>query len=511
MAETNTGSLSSLPPFIKKNGFQRSLDEKSDEILLNILDLALTACNYEITKDIQKLILYFTPFSKISSATDVIISLESYPMKAPNFDRIDDILVILKDKIARKRIADLANDHIEYSLNNKVQRMHPFWYYIASYSYRMAYGTKKLNEQADKIYILVRQLLLYGRPLISDDDFINDSNDTLPIKYGQFKSHKEKQFTCSLLSYWNQSKNKNLKQLAETALNVLAVDYDKLYDILLKNKSPILNLKIPQESLCDDKEITSQREVMGKDVLNDLLTWYNLNENVKPKGYVLSNDEDKVKEFFVNKMGLNDWDRVVKISRKSATNLLRKSEVMMMFYRLIGESLDKDFQNEMNKLYLKNREILNLSIPSNDKLCKLVSPPIKTISRARFKIREDYMKDAKPVEGSILDWVRCAIICENDIEMKAFFDLLCKTYKGNIIRMKNKFDTSYKVEGGYRAVMINMIWTNKDNPLLKMIVEIQLILGSYIPIRSKTHLFYKIYRSKSWRAMADDFAKFSDV
>ena len=376
----------------------------------------------------------------------------------------------------------------------------------------MAYGTQTLNKRANEIFIVVRELLTYGRSLNSAEDFIADSNNTLPIKYGQFISHKEKQFTSALLAYWNQSKIKNLKELAEKALDVLAVDYNKLYDVLLENKSPILNLKIPEECLCSDKSIQSQREVMGKEILDELLEWNNLNADVRPKGYVLAEDENKVKEFFVNKMGLNDWERVVKISRKSATNLLRKSEVNMMFYRLVAESMNEDFQSEMYKLYVKNRtKIMNLQMPSYDPLCKLVSPPIKTISRARFKIKEDYMKDEKPVEGSVLDWVRCAIIVESDVEMKSFFDLLCETYKGDIIRMKNKFDPSYEVHGGYRAVMVNLIWTNKDNPKLKMIIEIQLILASYIPIRSKTHLFYKIYRAKSWRAMADDFAKFSDV
>eukprot|EP00483_Globobulimina_turgida_P004849 UN04858 len=224
---------------------------------------------------------------------------------------------------------------------------------------------------------------------------------------------------------------------------------------------------------------------MGQPMLNDILKWLHANEDIRPKGYVLSDAEDEVREFF-EKLGL-EWNRVVKVSRKSATNLMRKSEVMMMFYRLIGESLNDEFQETMLNLYIQNRiEILNLEMPSYNPLCKLVSPPIKTISRARFKIKEDYMKDEKPVEGSVLDWVRCAIICENDIEMKSLFDLLCQTYKGYIIRMKNKFDPKYEVHGGYRAVMVNLIWTDKNNPLLKMIIEIQLILTSYLPIRSKT-------------------------
>ena len=116
------------PDFIKRNGFERSLDEKSDETLLNILDTTLKACNLEIAGVIQQLILHFTPFSKISDATDVITSLESYPMEVPNLERVDDILVVMKDKVVRKRIADLANSRIQTSLDKKIQTMHPFWY-----------------------------------------------------------------------------------------------------------------------------------------------------------------------------------------------------------------------------------------------------------------------------------------------------------------------------------------------------------------------------------------------
>eukprot|EP01084_Bolivina_argentea_P248650 415982_1 len=501
--------MASYPAFIQRHGFERSLEEKSDETLLNILDSALKSCGYDVSMDIQKLILFFTPFSTVTDAVDIIISLESYPMQTPNLERVDDIVSAMRDKVVRKRVADIADKLVQHSLDNKIQTMHPFWYYVASFTYRLSYG-KKLNQRSNELFILIRQLLLYGRPLSSESDFIKDSDDTLPRQYGKFTSAKHKQFCSALLAYWNQSKVKNLKKIAEDALDVLAVDYNKLYDVLVKNNSPVLKMQIPQQLLCQDKSIKSQREVMGSQMLNDILKWLNANADVRPKGYVLSDAEVEVKKFFED-VGL-DWNRVVKVARKSATNLLRKSEVMMMFYRLIGESVNDDFQDEMYKLYVKNRtEILKLEMPSYDPFCKLVSPPIKTISRARFKIKEDYMKDEKPVEGSVLDWVRCAIVVESDVEMKSFFDLLCDTYKGSLIRMKNKFDPKYEVHGGYRAVMVNLIWTNKNNPQLSMIIEIQLILASYLPIRSKTHLFYKIFRAKSWRAMADDFAKFSDV
>eukprot|EP01084_Bolivina_argentea_P285103 488842_1 len=100
---------------------------------------------------------------------------------------------------------------------------------------------------------------------------------------------------------------------------------------------------------------------------------------------------------------------------------------------------------------------------------------------------------------SVLDIVRCAIICENHIELINLFNLLCKQYSGNILRVKNAFNPNIENKSfGYRAILINIIF-NDENILPKkysMICEVQLLLSKYYQVRKKMHLGYTICRSE---------------
>eukprot|EP00484_Ammonia_sp_Unknown_P025066 CAMPEP_0197043750 /NCGR_PEP_ID=MMETSP1384-20130603/19946_1 /TAXON_ID=29189 /ORGANISM="Ammonia sp." /LENGTH=493 /DNA_ID=CAMNT_0042475097 /DNA_START=15 /DNA_END=1496 /DNA_ORIENTATION=- len=490
------------PQYIQANGFERVLEPNSDEVLLEILESALKSSQQEVPVEIQQIILHFIPFHSVSDAASLIVAIENMPMSPPNFEVLEDVFVIIADKQVLRRVADLLHERVERSLKLKQQTMHPFWYYLASYTYYRAYKSQ-FKERCKRCFILVRELLIYGRPLESADDFIKDSDSSLPTAYGEFASSKTKHFACALLSHWYQAEEKELKHIAENALNELAKPMEQLYQELKAKNSPILHLELAPECLCADKSIQSNREAMSGIDLN----WYT--SSIKP--WVAPEDVAGVQKLFED-MGLNQWDRVQKVALKRGANKLRKAEVMLMFYLLIAESINDDFQQCMLNLYQQNRKNMDLAMPSFNPLCSLMSPPIKTISRAAFKVKEDYKNQVqRPEEGSVLDWVRCAVVVESDEEMKNFFDLLCKEYSGCMVRMKNKFSPKIEAHFGYRVCMVNLLWTNKENPKLKMIVEVQLILHSYLPIRAKMHLFYKIIRSKNWRAMADDFAKFSDT
>eukprot|EP01083_Nonionella_stella_P019669 54618_1 len=466
--------------------FLRQIASESDDVLMQILDDALVHNNLEIPSEIQREILHFIPFFQVSDAASLIISLESYPMERPNMERTDIIQNTMKDPTARKRICVRLDTLLSSSISKCQRTMHRWYYYLAAYAYKMEHGTDALTKRAESIYCVLKPLLRIE--LIAD--------------------HKD--FVVCLLSYWHQNKEQELKDIAASSLNILGITYQTLYQTLLDEASPILALEIPSECLCD-RSIKSQREVMGIEMRNDLLNWYNAKRDVRPKGYVHAEDEQTVKSFFDGVGLLKHWNEVEKVARitKKKFSLLRKSDVAMVFYKLIAESINDDFQDSMYKLYEKNRvDVLQLEMPPYNPLCQLMSAPIKTISRAKFKIKEDYNRDEEPQAGSILDWVRCAIVVESDTECASLVSLVLETYKGCVVAVKNKFDSNEYPNEDYRAVMISIVWNGDCG--LRMIVEVQIILSSYLPIRRKSHLWYKMHRSRDWRAMAEDFAKFAD-
>eukprot|EP01084_Bolivina_argentea_P055380 101547_1 len=188
------------------------------------------------------------------------------------------------------------------------------------------------------------------------------------------------------------------------------------------------------------------------------------------------------------------------------------------YIRMVGCKLNNSFQKLMNELFILNRQKLNLSLDENkiDKDLGHSEAAVKSISRVLNK-EDDYRGNSSPLSQYILDWVRCGIIIETVEELLSLYELICEKFGGNIIRIKNGFGKDVNTSYGYRAVLINLIYENDG---LKMICEVQLILLSYLKVRKKMHLYYKIARvecdENSFNAdigaeLAGDFSKAADL
>jgi len=163
--------------------------------------------------------------------------------------------------------------------------------------------------------------------------------------------------------------------------------------------------------------------------------------------------------------------------------------------------------------------------------------PIKTIGRANAKAVE---YDCVPGISGIKDWVRIALIVENEHECVQVFKKICEVFDGKIARVKNGFDISVDGEQAlhYRALLINLVFdyetfyvpkkkthqiagvqteNSSGQSYWKMLCEIQIILRNYLDVRSHLHLFYKILRcvdtnpDVTSQKIADDFSKYFEV
>eukprot|EP01083_Nonionella_stella_P121716 365808_1 len=189
------------------------------------------------------------------------------------------------------------------------------------------------------------------------------------------------------------------------------------------------------------------------------------------------------------------------------------------YIRAIACKINGGFQNVMNELFTLNRTNLKLNLNSGemDKDLGHSEAAVKSISRVLNK-ESDYEEYEKPSAQYILDWVRCGIVIEDANELLNLYELILERFKGNIIRIKNGFGKDITPSYGYRAILMNLIYEHECG--LQMICEVQLILLSYLKVRKRMHLYYKIARvecdENSFDAdigaqLAGDFSKFADM
>lgn len=236
---------------------------------------------------------------------------------------------------------------------------------------------------------------------------------------------------------------------------------------------------------------------------------------------------------------------------------LNKYQTCAVIWQQIAQKLNPIFERVITDIYVQTRTELHLPIKyqyqvdddnknngsshendnkeNNGQFCRVskedvMYAPIKTLSRAMFKSTAYLMV---PPIACVLDWVRCAFVVDDDIEMIAIFNKICNVFKGKIMRVKNNFHPKNKsnVNFGYRSIMFNVIldynefydkYCAEDKEIVnekseisekywKQICEIQIILRPYLGVREKMHLYYKIARAKGCQSAAVDFSKFGDL
>ena len=243
-----------------------------------------------------------------------------------------------------------------------------------------------------------------------------------------------------------------------------------------------------------EKWFTHEKEDVTDDQLNSIITDY------EHWGFCNNGKADDIKKHLLSL-------RVT--THMCAKQILETSAVIMDMINQAAAKVNPIFQETMKRLYQENLKQCDWLKNSNNKLdCGVFPGPIKTKARQQVKVEYDYKYEKPPRQGCVLDIVRCAIVCIDDIEMASLYKLIIKQFSKKILRVKNAFSDVKKANYGYRAVLINVICTAKVNGVeFPMIVEIQLILAKYFDVRKSMHLAYSVVRADNADTMAKDATK----
>eukprot|EP01084_Bolivina_argentea_P140557 247056_1 len=313
-----------------------------------------------------------------------------------------------------------------------------------------------------------------------------------------------KHFIKYLLCYANPKHYDEILNTAKRIMHILSKPLIEEYKKLQNNNSPILTLKLDEKKYGLQSNITSNHGLLEKHCYD----WYTyrkalfypkdlkyLSEQWIENGLKIKNEE---KEFAqIRRNGI--------VENNKNVSFTSCDEVAIEFVNFIANTLDENFQQMMKNLFKENREKLNLKYPitytGHNDLGHLPGP-IKTKSRQQIKVKLDYFDRPNPKIMSVLDIVRCAIVCETDHELCSLFQLICDKFCGKILRVKNAFNDVNKGTYGYRAILINVAFPTGNNQY-EMITEIQLILQKYFHVRKNMHLGYGIVRSEEGGGKAD--------
>jgi hypothetical protein len=135
--------------------------------------------------------------------------------------------------------------------------------------------------------------------------------------------------------------------------------------------------------------------------------------------------------------------------------------------------------------------------------------PVKAVSRISIKKVEDRPVQSLPgwelggfrlhcnrftESHDILDIVRCSVECADEDELLVVRE---KCYSNFIVlREKNLFHSSVNPldSHGYRDIKLNCLFGEKGGDGGGTVVEIQLILSSYLELKKQQHLLYSCLR-----------------
>eukprot|EP01084_Bolivina_argentea_P065308 119039_1 len=160
------------------------------------------------------------------------------------------------------------------------------------------------------------------------------------------------------------------------------------------------------------------------------------------------------------------------------------SDWIILMLEACGNAINDEFQNDITHLFGESRHM---------------KAGVKSYNRMKWKAENDYSKEThQPYACRLQDVVRCAVKCKDCNELiESFNKLIDKYSKSGIVKVKNTFDKSMKIEFGYRAVYVCFVYESKQEKYknIKMICEVQLTLDAVIRVRNWMHVFYGFYRS----------------
>uniref|UniRef100_A0A7S0TEL7 Uncharacterized protein n=1 Tax=Elphidium margaritaceum TaxID=933848 RepID=A0A7S0TEL7_9EUKA len=182
------------------------------------------------------------------------------------------------------------------------------------------------------------------------------------------------------------------------------------------------------------------------------------------------------------------------------------SQVAVTALTLAAKRIDREFQHYMEKVMGHFGDVK--------------AGPMKKVERCLSKMENDYFDASYPKCAKLLDLVRCSVTFNTLEQLLVGYEALMADTADSqtcikMARVKNGFlDQEY--EGGYRDIKVNVMFQSAKKPELKMIVEVQLILGQYLNEKKRIHKLYSIAREKTYFEMvtqssANDAVAVKDV
>jgi len=224
-----------------------------------------------------------------------------------------------------------------------------------------------------------------------------------------------------------------------------------------------------------------------------------------------------------------DWDRVTAIQSETMIYRQDHDDVGLLkddgITGVIEAKQQEDDNNDEEEETQKLRDFVesNLAVSKLTATAKRIDPefqsvmksvmtrfgeykagPIKKVDRCVSKLENDYQDAAFPKAARLLDLVRCSVSFNTITQLVAgyhgfmkFIEQSPETMK--VARVKNGFIGD--VEGGYRDLKICVVFTSAQEPELKMICEVQLILNQYLFEKKKMHKLYSVIRDEVYYQM----------
>eukprot|EP01083_Nonionella_stella_P278136 945736_1 len=399
------------------------------------------------------------------------------------------------------KLADLLDD----VLHKKEEKMHKFLLFQLSSIYEWArppnpYHPRKMasgDEKNEMIEVKDPKAFISKRLCDEICKAVNIMRDG-----GNIES-EYKHFVKFLLCWQNPAYYMDILLTTKRVMNLLRVPLDEEYGKLEAANSRLLQLSIDETDIAKELQLKTSSNL---DLLSATYSaWY------KPKTALFWPKDFKpiISEWKSLKF---EFDDEFKDIRRDDMYFVKRTlcssdDLAMTYLNCIANILNDSFQSKMRELFAKNRNKLGRNAPSHTDI-GVHSGPVKTKSRQHIKIRLDYSSSRYPQCMAVLDIVRCAIVCEDDLELCGLFDALRTEFKGQFKRIKNAFDpVNGRDTYGYRAVLMNVAYGDEailPYPKYRMICEIQLILNSYFQVRKKMHLGYGIVRSEGEEATKAD-------
>eukprot|EP01084_Bolivina_argentea_P109279 195320_1 len=155
--------------------------------------------------------------------------------------------------------------------------------------------------------------------------------------------------------------------------------------------------------------------------------------------------------------------------------------------------LDSTFQRDMKLITTTIKRECNGSLN-----VKYRKGPVKTLTRSRTKVENDYIDENYPTAAKILDINRCALQFESIKDMMKYIDIFTTKVRNNaansiidVIRCKNGWAVYNAAYPQYSDVKLNVLVQSKDSMI---VAEIQFLLSIMSSFKKKAHKLYSVER-----------------